>query len=202
VAQLVHTLAATKIAQAHLAEVDQVGAVGQRVEAQVGGQARHQHLTAVTERSKSRAPDHGLTEIVTLITQLRLTRMNRHAHTETITDLSQQLALGIERRSDRICRPRKRCHDRVALALLDRSHPTVTGHSLVEDGVMPRHSRRHHCRISIPTRRRTLDVSQEERDGPSRQGERSIGVTAHHEEVSHAAIVYSPSSHNITRSYD
>ena len=115
--------------------------------------------------------DHRVTHVIAPVAQLCLAGVDRHPHLDAGHLLGQR-PLHIHRRRDRIGRPRERGHHAVALALLDGTHPTMSGDTLVDHGVVAGDDRPGRVRRPLPQPRRPLDVGQQERDRACRHHER------------------------------
>jgi len=92
-----------------------------------------------------------------------------HAHARALRPrLAGECPLGLERRRERVARPRERRHRRVALALFERSHAAVPrdggGDQLGLAG-----DKRRGLRRLAPEPRGRLDVGHEEGDDAERQ---------------------------------
>ncbi len=150
---LPHALGATEVLQSMRAEVGEMHILRQLIDDQSGRRVRHEDLVTVADRSKARAADHGLTEVVAFVAQLGFAGVDRHAHLEVRPRrpaLGHERSLGIDRRGDGIGRARERGDDAVALSLLHWPHAAVAGDDLVEDLVVPGDRDGHACRRVLP----------------------------------------------------
>ena len=151
--------------------LDQARAAGDRIAHHLARGRRHQHLRAVREAAQARTTDERRTVVASGYAQLGLARMDGHAHPHRSTvgpGLRGQRPLGVQRRRQRVAGARERRHRGVALALLDRRMPAVSGDGGRDQLALARHHVRG-ARGLPPETRRRLDVGQEKRDHPGRQ---------------------------------
>ena len=126
---LIDALGAGEIAQTMLAEVEQRDLVAEMVDEEITGGLRDQDLAAVGDRAQPRRSNDRLARIVAVGRGASLPRMDRHSHPQRRRSgptLRRQRSLCFDRRQHRIRRPREGRHDRVALALRERTHPTMS----------------------------------------------------------------------------
>ena len=125
---LIDALGAGEIAQTMLAEVEQRDLVAEMVDDEIAGGLRDQDLAAIGDRAQPRRSNDRLARIVAVGRGAGLPRMDRHSHPQrrrSRPTLRRQRSLCFDRRQHRIRRPRERRHDRVALALRERTHATM-----------------------------------------------------------------------------
>ena len=174
--QLVHALGTSEVLEPVLAQVLQGDLVAELVEGQVARRRRHQHLTPERQAAKPCSTDDGHSDVVRLVTQPGLAGVDRHPHGDRggrRPGFALQRTLGVERRAQGVGRPAERGNDAVALALLLRANAPVSRDREVEDLVVTGHRDRHLVGRELPLLGRSLDVGEEERDGPGRQAHRS-----------------------------
>ena len=126
---LKHALGAGEIAETMLAEVDQCDLVAEMIDDKVTGGLRDQDLAAVGDRAQPRGANDRLARIVAVGRSTGLPRMDRHPHQQRRRrrpELSSQRSLSLRGSEHRVRRPRERSHDRVALALRERTHATMS----------------------------------------------------------------------------
>ena len=204
--QLPHPLGTGQIAQVVHAEIAECRVGGQMIGHQPGGDVRQKHLAPMGTGPQPCTTDHRVTHVIAPVAQLCLAGVDRHPHLDA-GHLLRQRPLHIHRRRDRIRRPRERGHHAVALALLDGTHPTMSGDTLVDHGVVAGDDRPGRVRRPLPQPRRPLDVGQQECDRACRHHERRRLCHLHlhdqrfsrHRKVSHPHTMRQTSALNIHR---
>ncbi len=163
--QLHHPLRARHTPQRIAAQIGQPHPVGQPIHHQRFGHPRHDRLPTMRQIADTRGAVDRRTRVVALIAQLNLAGM----HADAYPDRSERRPLQRQRARHRIRGPRERGHEAVALALLDRTHPVISGDGLVHRPVQQRQRGGHLLGLGLPQPRRALDIGQQQRHRPGRQ---------------------------------
>jgi hypothetical protein len=106
-----HVFRPTKIAQSVRPTIEKLGPIGQLIHDQIARRAREQRLTAARDRAQPSATSQCESEVVALISQLSIRRMQRdpNSHVDPFRPREcPQLALRLQRRRERVRRPRER----------------------------------------------------------------------------------------------
>ena len=121
-------LGAREIPETMLSEIDQSDLVAEMIHDKVTGRLRHQDLATVRDRAQPRGANDRLARIVAVGRSTSFPRVDRHSHEQRRRgrpELSSQRSLSVHGGENRVRGTRKRGHDRVALALRERTHATT-----------------------------------------------------------------------------
>ena len=108
----------------------------------------------------------GGAAVVAFAAEHDLTGVDGHPHPQRGSlrpRFGLQRLLGVEGGGDGVRRSLEGGQHRIALALLDRAHPTMGGDGLIEQGVEASDRRRHHLGSALPGRGGRLDIGEQER---------------------------------------
>ena len=154
-----------EIAQAMLAEVDEIYRVLEVVADQVRGRSRGEDLPAVSRGGHTRRAIHRGTEVVAF-TQLSATGVQAHPHPQRLGErpiLSDERALGVEGGDQRMVgegecgmEPVASCFHDMAVAVLDGG---------AKDRVVASERRSHGLGMLLPEPGGALEVGEQERHG-------------------------------------
>ena len=131
VAQLHHPLGAGQIAQRVSPQIGQPGISRKLIDNQIACGRRQHCLPTVGQIAQPRRPVDRRADVIALVAQLHIAGM----HPDAQPDRRQRRPLQLKRARHRISGTRKRDHEAVALALLDRAHTAMGGDDVAQQPV-------------------------------------------------------------------
>ena len=118
----------------------------------------------MAEIAQPRRSVDGGADVIAFIAQLHLTGV----HTDAQSDRRQRGTLQFQRTGHRVAGSRECNDEAVALALLHRPHPTMSGDQIRSCIIQPCERSCHLVGLGFPQLRGALDVGQQQRHGARR----------------------------------